>query len=686
MMRQSPPWRTLYRRSERHLALPDQLERTDPRVILFFCPRKMPASAGVKGSIKMKSVLATVGLSFVAIFVSAGSAWAAGETATVSTSYSATSGTFYPSVGVPTTLSVEFTVSPGSGQTEILPAKEATFNLPSDVSFVPHPGTTPICTDSELSENSNLALGIDSTIAKCPTSVLGNGTARFYLARQVTAPLTDVQLVVFYGGLDAENRVKLKIYAFSQSTNVGVLVPGTATTGQIHLDLPVISSDSSISNIKLNLPGTDHASSNRRGRDLDLVQGRCSSGQHHSSVDLVLGTRSFPTGQDTGPESTISSPTQTTPCSSGTDPDRTITVAPGALSFPNRQVGDDPSAAADLVVTGAGTEATTIGASTVLGGGASSYLIDDSACEGEALTTNETCTIKVRFSPVSTGSKPATLSITSNAVAGPLSVPLSGTGITPVPDAAATPSSIAFGSQSVGARSQTKVIRIANTGVQALRASGVSLSGDSSQFEVDATDCLDFDLPRNGRCVILVDFFPSSTGAKSATLTVASNAASGSKTVALSGTGTPTVVGPTGPTGSTGSTGSTGPAGNPGSTGHTGPVGPTGPTGPVGPEGPSATGLGLDFASPALKRGKSGLLSVIVANTGETVLGPVRVSLTSSNGKVTVPRKAVVSSVKAGSVKVTKVKVSVKKTARRGIVKVTARSGALTSSTSVKVR
>jgi hypothetical protein len=128
--------------------------------------------------------------------------------------------------------------------------------------------------------------------------------------------------------------------------------------------------------------------------------------------------------------------------------------------------------------------------------------------------------------------------------------------------------------------STAEAFTLTNNGSAPLVVSSVSLTG-SDPTDYVVTDGCEQMVAVSASCKIGVRFDPQATGASSATMSIATNAAT-SPTVALSGTGGAL---PTGPTGPSGPTGPTGPGG---ATGSIGPVGPSGATGPAGASG--ATG------------------------------------------------------------------------------------------------
>ncbi len=100
---------------------------------------------------------------------------------------------------------------------------------------------------------------------------------------------------------------------------------------------------------------------------------------------------------------------------------------------------------------------------------------------------------------------------------------------------AASPTSLAFGSQTVGATSGAQTVTVSNTGIAAAAVSSVSVTGAFGQ-----TNTCGSSIAAGGSCTVGVTFTPTATGTTTGTLTVASNATNPSLTVALSGTGNTT--------------------------------------------------------------------------------------------------------------------------------------------------
>ena len=103
------------------------------------------------------------------------------------------------------------------------------------------------------------------------------------------------------------------------------------------------------------------------------------------------------------------------------------------------------------------------------------------------------------------------------------------------PVAGLSPTSLAFGNQTVGTTSAA-VVTLSNTGNAALTITGISLTGTNSTSFAQTNNC-GTSVAAGSNCTISVTFKPSATGALSASLLVADNAAASPQTVALTGTG-----------------------------------------------------------------------------------------------------------------------------------------------------
>jgi hypothetical protein len=96
----------------------------------------------------------------------------------------------------------------------------------------------------------------------------------------------------------------------------------------------------------------------------------------------------------------------------------------------------------------------------------------------------------------------------------------------------ASPTALSFGDVASGSTSSAQTVTVSNPGTSAASVSSVGVSGPFSQTNTCGTS-----IPAGGTCTASVKFAPTSGGALTGTLTIATSAPGGPITVALSGTG-----------------------------------------------------------------------------------------------------------------------------------------------------
>ncbi len=207
-------------------------------------------------------------------------------------------------------------------------------------------------------------------------------------------------------------------------------------------------------------------------------------------------------------------------------------VTPASLAF-GSVTTNTTSASQDVTVTNAGQADLIVSGATLGGTDATQFTITGDTCT--TVAGGGTCTISVAFAPTVDGPASATLSITHNAAGAPSFVPLSGTGVLPGPLAVVTPASLAFGPVTTTTTSASQDVTVFNTGVADLNVTDATIVG--AEFSITASTCTTPIGPITGSCTISVVFAPSTVGAKSATLSIAHDAAGSPSLVPLTGTG-----------------------------------------------------------------------------------------------------------------------------------------------------
>lgn len=243
--------------------------------------------------------LKAVGLAMVGSLVMAAGAQAA-PTADANVTITP-QGNLYKQAKKPVNLGMGATITPSVGSTTLTALLSANFTLPSDLSFVPDPNMK-VCT-AITEQNSNFPP--ETAIQQCPNSVIGDGTAKLFLAQQVAAPINDPVITIFNGGKTSDGSGILSIQAYSASTNHGIFMSGALKNGKLDVSIPRLTGDSSVPALQLNIPGDI-------GQTKSYAQATCSSGSWTSSATFDLGNRDA--GGNVSNTSTLTSAPKSTPC------------------------------------------------------------------------------------------------------------------------------------------------------------------------------------------------------------------------------------------------------------------------------------------------------------------------------------------------------------------------------------
>lgn len=196
-------------------------------------------------------------------------------------------------------------------------------------------------------------------------------------------------------------------------------------------------------------------------------------------------------------------------------------------------------------VTNAGSAAMNISSVSVTGTGAANFTITSQNCTGVSIATSAYCDVEVSFDPLTGGAKEAYLHFLHNGVGGSSDITMTGTGVHA--KFSPSPASLAFGNQSATTGSTTKSLTVTNTGNHPMVIGYTELQGadlaDFTIIETEANTCNDGAIAAAASCVLPVQFDPSTSGAKSASLVVGHNDPTttpvrGESVIALSGTGT----------------------------------------------------------------------------------------------------------------------------------------------------
>ena len=223
--------------------------------------------------------------------------------------------------------------------------------------------------------------------------------------------------------------------------------------------------------------------------------------------------------------SNASNPTLSVPLSgSGVTPGALTATVP-SLSFGSVQVGSSQTLSETL--TNSGGSPVTISQATATGVyGVSGLGLPTTLAVGQSTS------FSVKFAPTTGGSASGNLSITSNASNPTLSVPLSGSGVTPG-SLTTTASSLSFGTVQVG-NSQTLSVTLTNSGGSSVTVTQANVTGTG--FSVTGLT-LPLTLSPGQSFTFGAVFTPTSGGSASGNIAVVSNASNPNVAISMSGSG-----------------------------------------------------------------------------------------------------------------------------------------------------
>jgi hypothetical protein len=193
------------------------------------------------------------------------------------------------------------------------------------------------------------------------------------------------------------------------------------------------------------------------------------------------------------------------------------TSSPSAVTLVNE--GSAPLSVTDIAATGDFAQINNCGTIVPAGGG--------------------TCSIQITFTPTTAGTRTDQISITDDAAGSPQHITVTGNGTASSSGALTlTPSSVAFPSEPIGTQSPAQSVRVTNTGKASLTISNIGVTGDFTETN-STCGALPSALNVGDSCLVSVTFKPASSGKRTGTLTIQSNAAGTAQaTVSLTGTGT----------------------------------------------------------------------------------------------------------------------------------------------------
>ena len=212
------------------------------------------------------------------------------------------------------------------------------------------------------------------------------------------------------------------------------------------------------------------------------------------------------------------------------------TLSTAALSFGNQVVGTT-SGTMSASLTNSGTANLVLSTVTLGGANPAEFTRSGTCANAVSLPPAASCSVNVAFKPTASGARSAAITIAHNAAPSTSVLSLSGAGTSaPAPAVGLSATTVLFGNQTVGLTSAAKTVSISNTGTANLVLGTITTNG-ANAADFAASNCNGSTLAPGASCAVSVTFRPAALNARTAALTIPSNAGGSPHGVALSGSG-----------------------------------------------------------------------------------------------------------------------------------------------------
>ena len=216
-----------------------------------------------------------------------------------------------------------------------------------------------------------------------------------------------------------------------------------------------------------------------------------------------------------------------------------ISLSATTLAFGSTIINTD-SSLQSVVVTNTGNIDLHLTSVSVVGANPADFTQVGSTCvSGSVVTATTSCTVTLKFDTSQLGARSASLQIVHDATGSPSSVALTGSGI-PVPaaDIQLNQTSLTFAPLIIGTASPTQIVTLRNSGTANLVFSAISPTGAAAaDFTATGGCTAATPVAPGATCDVTVGVTPSVVGARDASLSIVSNATSGTLTLPLHATG-----------------------------------------------------------------------------------------------------------------------------------------------------
>jgi hypothetical protein len=204
-----------------------------------------------------------------------------------------------------------------------------------------------------------------------------------------------------------------------------------------------------------------------------------------------------------------------------------VALTPNSLAFGNQSTGTS-SPPQTLTLSNIGTTKVSVGAITITGDRGFSQTNN---CSG-GVAAGSACSIMVVFTPVTGGSKTASISVAYQGLGGHATATFTGFGVNAA-SVSLTPAVLKFPTELIGTASQAQTATLTNTGTLSVSVSSIMATGAFTE-----TNNCPATLTQGQNCQIQVQFKATARGSQLGQLMVTDSAVNSPQSIKLSGTGT----------------------------------------------------------------------------------------------------------------------------------------------------
>jgi hypothetical protein len=209
-----------------------------------------------------------------------------------------------------------------------------------------------------------------------------------------------------------------------------------------------------------------------------------------------------------------------------------VSLSKKKLTFPTQVVGTT-SIPKTVTLTNLGSAALTI--RSITSTDPTEFQVTNTC--GASVAAGGSCDINVTFSPTASGTRTGKIRITDSELGSPQTITVAGTGTY----VSLSPVRLNFGSHKVGTTTAARTVTVTNVGTAAVNISSIgNVGADAPDFPIlgaPTTTC-GVSLGGGASCKIGIQFKPTATGTRTATLDITDDGGGSPQKVALSGTGT----------------------------------------------------------------------------------------------------------------------------------------------------